>query len=73
MLAAAEVLEAEGANRPVLLVDEPLVELDAGHGQELLNAFIQQGAQLFIAAVEAAPYRRLMEAREIRLKEGALV
>ena len=73
MLAAAEVLEAEGANRPVLLVDEPLVELDADHGQKLLKAFVKRGAQLFIAAVETAPYRRLMEAREIRLKEGALV
>lgn len=73
MLAAAEVLETEGANRPVLLVDEPLVELDAGHGQELLKAFVERGAQLFVAAVETAPYRRLMEAREIRLKEGALV
>ena len=73
MLAAAEVLEAEGANRPILLADEPLVELDAGHGQELLKALVERGAQLFIAAVETAPYRRLMEAREIRLKEGALV
>lgn len=73
MLAAAEVLEAEGANRPVLLVDEPLVELDADHGQELLKAFVERGAQLFIAAVETAPYRGWMEAREIRLKEGALV
>ena len=73
MLAAAEVLETEGANRPVLLVDEPLVELDAHHGQELLRAFVERDAQLFIAAVETAPYRRLMEAQEIRLKEGALV
>ena len=73
MLAAAEVLEAEGANRPILLVDEPLVELDADHGRELLKAFVERGAQLFIAAVETAPYRRLLEAREIRLKEGALV
>ena len=73
MLAAAEVLETEGANRPVLLVDEPLVELDADHGQELLKALLERGAQLFIAAVETAPYRHWMEAREIRLKEGALV
>ena len=73
MLAAADVLEEEGANRPILLADEPLVELDAGHGQELLSALVQRGAQLFIAAVETAPYGRLIEAREIRLKEGALV
>lgn len=73
MLAAAEVLESEGANSPILLADEPLVELDGGHGQELLKALVERGAQLFIAAVETAPYRRLMEAREIRLKEGALV
>ncbi len=73
MLAAAEVLEAEAVNRPVLLVDEPLVELDADRGRELLRAFVERSAQLFIAAVERAPYQRLMEAREIRLKEGALV
>lgn len=73
MLAAAEVLETEGANRPVLLIDEPLVELDADHGQELLRAFVERGAQLFIAAVETAPYPSWMEAREIRLSEGALV
>ena len=73
MLAAAEVLETQGANRPILLVDEPLVELDADHGQELLGAFVERGAQLFIAAVETGPYRRLTEALEIRLKEGALV
>lgn len=73
MLASTEELEAEGVSRPVLLVDEPLVELDAGHGQELLKALVERGAQLFVAAVEAAPYRRLMEAQEIRLKEGALV
>ena len=73
MLAAAEVLDAEGANRPVLLVDEPLVELDADHGQELLRAFVERDAQIFIAAVDTAPFRQLMEAPEIRLKEGALV
>ena len=73
MLAASEVLERAGANRPVLLVDEPLVELDAGHGQELLKALAETGAQLFIAAVDAGPYSALIEAREIRLQEGALV
>lgn len=73
MLAAAEELEAEGITSPILLADEPLVELDAGHGQELLKAFVERGAQLFIAAIENAPYRRLMEASEIRMKEGALV
>ena len=73
MLAAAEVLDAEGANRPVLLVDEPLVELDADHGRELLRAFVERDAQIFIAAVDTAPFRQLMEAPEIRLKEGALV
>ena len=73
MLAAAEALEEAGANRPVLLADEPLVELDAGHGRELLRALAERGAQLFIAAVETAPYRQLAEAREIRLKGGALV
>ncbi|MDE0244070.1 MAG: DNA replication and repair protein RecF [Gammaproteobacteria bacterium] len=73
MLAASEVLDAEGANRPVLLVDEPLAELDADHGQELLRAFVERDAQIFIAAVDTAPFRQLMEAPEIRLKEGALV
>ena len=73
MLAAAEVLDTEGANRPVLLVDEPLVELDADHGKELLQAFVEREAQIFIAAVDTAPFSRLMEAPEIRLKEGALV
>ena len=73
MLAAAEVVEAAGANRPVLLADEPLVELDAGHGQELLKAFVRRGAQLFVAAVDPAPYRQQINVQEIRLKEGALV
>lgn len=73
VLAAAQVLEEAGANRPVLLVDEPLVELDAERGKALLKALAGTGAQLFIAAVEARPYRGVLEAQEIRLKEGALV
>lgn len=73
MLAAAEVLEQAGANRPVLLVDEPLVELDRGHGQELLKALAERRAQLFIAAVDAGPYRRQIEAQEIGLRKGSLV
>ena len=73
VLSAAEVLEEAGANRPILLVDEPLAELDAERGRALLSALAERGAQLFIAAVEARPYRGVLEAREIRLKEGALV
>ena len=73
MLAAAEALEEAGANRPILLVDEPLVELDRGHGQELLKALAEPGSQLFMAAVDAGPYRELIDAQEIGLRKGALV
>ena len=73
MLAAAELLEEAGANRPVFLADEPLVELDRRHGEKLLRALRTAGPQVFIAAVDAGPYRGFAEAPEIRLNEGALV
>ena len=73
MLASAEVAEQAGAERPVLLADEPLVELDRKRGRELLRALAKKRAQLFIAAVDAGPYNEWMEAREIGLKDGALV
>ena len=73
MLASAELLENAGANRPVLLADEPLVELDARSAEKLLQALWTAGTQLFLTAVDAGPYRGLIDGPEIRLKEGALV
>ncbi len=73
LLAAAELLEETGSRKPVLLADEPLVELDDWHAEKLLNAMWETKAQLFIAAVEAERYRKVVGASEIGLKEGALV
>ena len=73
MLASAELLEEAGVNRPVMLVDEPVVELDPDHAKKLLQALGDAGSQLFITAVDTSPYRGVIEAPEIRLKEGALV
>lgn len=73
MLASAELLEEAGVNQPVLLADEPLVELDRSHGEKLLSALRNAGTQVFITAVDAGPYRGFAEAPEIRLNAGALV
>ncbi len=73
MLAAAEMLEEAGAGKAVLLADEPLVELDADHARKLLTAMSERDGQLFITAVDAAPYSSFLKADEVRLKEGALV
>ena len=73
MLASAELLQEAGVNRPVLLADEPIVELDDRHAEKLVRALHAAGTQLFITAVDAGPYRDLIDAREIGLKEGALV
>lgn len=73
MLAAAEVLEEIGAGKPVLLADEPLVELDDGHAESLLKALWATRAQLFIAAVDGGRYSRVIEALEFGLKAGSLV
>ena len=73
MLAASQLLEQTGVGRPVLLADEPLVELDDPHAEKLLNAMRETKAQLFIAAVEAERYREVMAATEIGLREGSLV
>ena len=73
MLAAAELLEETGSGKPLLLADEPLVELDDRHAKKLLNAMLETKAQLFIAAVETERYRGVVGASEIGLREGALV
>ena len=73
MLAATELLTEEGAGKPVLLADEPLVELDSEHADKLLKALLGTGSQIFVTAVDGAPYGRILEPLEIRLKEGALV
>lgn len=73
MLAATELLTEEGAGRPVLLADEPLVELDSGHADKLLEALLGTGSQVFVTAVDGAPYSSILGPLEIRLKGGALV
>ena len=73
MLASAELLAEAGVARPVLLADEPLVELDADHGGRLLNAMQSSGAQLFISAVDPRPFGRDFRRTEFRLERGGLV
>ena len=73
VLAAAELLGETGTGRPVLLADEPLVELDDRHAERLLKAMWERRAQLFIAAVDPQRYRQVIEASEIGLREGSLV
>ena len=73
MLAAAELLAEAGVAKPVLLVDEPLAELDEEHAQRLLSAMWAGGAQLFVTAVDAAAFGKDFEREEFRLNDGGLV
>ena len=73
ILAAAELLVEAGVATPVVLADEPLVELDAEHANRLLQAMMGVQAQLFITAVETAPFTHDFKRSEFRLDAGALV
>ncbi|WP_446831102.1 DNA replication/repair protein RecF [Candidatus Foliamicus sp.] len=73
ILAAAELLVEAGVAKPVVLADEPLVELDAEHANRLLQAMTGVQAQLFITAVETAPFTHDFKRSEFRLDAGALV
>lgn len=73
MLASAELLAEAGVARPVLLADEPLVELDADHAGRLLAAMTSNGAQLFISAVDPGPFGKEFRRSEFRLEGGGLV
>ncbi len=73
MLAAAKLLAETGVGKPVLLADEPLVELDANHAGRLLGAMSELRMQLFITAVDTAPFGKDFRRREFRLNEGRLV
>lgn len=73
MLAAAELLAKAGVARPVLLADEPLVELDADHASRLLSALDGIAAQVFMTAVDTRLFGRDFRRTEFRLEEGGLL
>jgi len=61
-LAEAALIEARTGEKPVLLLDDVLSELDGGRRAALLNE-VADGGQVIITAVEAGPFPPALMAR----------
>jgi DNA replication and repair protein RecF len=72
-LAESDLIEKRSGERPILLLDDVLSELDPGRREELL-ARVGQGGQVIVTSVEAGPFpTRLMELATVRCISGGRV
>ncbi len=69
-LAEADVLEREGGEAPVVLLDDVMSELDAGRQNYLLNRLV--GRQVFITCCEPDAVRRLEDGALFEVRRGEL-
>ena len=69
-LAEADVLEQEGGEAPVILLDDVMSELDAGRQHYLLNRL--DGRQVFLTCCEPGAVKRLEEGALFEVRRGEL-
>jgi DNA replication and repair protein RecF len=72
-LAESDLIEKRTGERPILLLDDVLSELDPARREELL-ARVGEGGQVIVTSVEAGPFPpRLMERASVRCISGGRV
>ena len=72
-LAESDLIEKRSGERPILLLDDVLSELDAARREELL-ARVGESGQVIVTSVEAGPFpARLMEVAMVRCISGGRV
>jgi DNA replication and repair protein RecF len=72
-LAESDLIERRSGERPILLLDDVLSELDAARRQELL-ARVGEGGQVIVTSVEAGPFpSALIERASVRCISGGRV
>ena len=72
-LAESDLIERRSGERPILLLDDVLSELDPGRREELL-ARVGEGGQVIVTSVEAGPFPpALMERAAVRCISGGRV
>lgn len=69
-LAEAEILYRQSGERPVILLDDVMSELDSGRQDYLLNHF--NDCQVFITCCEPGSIERLQEGTWIEIENGAV-
>ena len=69
-LAEADVLEQEGGEAPVILLDDVMSELDAGRQHYLLNRL--DGRQVFLTCCEPGAVKRLEEGALFEVRRGEI-